>query len=224
MHLIDLSVSHFGSSAIVGGCLPIATGMAFAKQSQGTEAVTVAYFGDGATDEGIFYESVNYAMLKKLPVVFVLENNEWAVASHVSSRKIGENYFHRADPGHLHHAKVDGNAVLDVYEEAGRAIDHARAGKGPAFLECLTYRVRGHAGSGSDAHLGYRRPEEIEAWEKRCPIRNFRTWLLKEEVETPAELDRMDAEIETEIENAFAFATASPLPKGEDLMLHIYGE
>jgi len=224
MHLIDLSAGHFGSSAIVGGCLPIATGMAFAKQAQGSDAVTVAFFGDGATEEGIFYESVNYAMLKKLPVVFVLENNEWAVCSHVSSRKLGENLFHRADPGHLYHAKVDGNAVLEVYEEAGRAIDHARAGKGPAFLECLTYRVRGHAGSGSDAHLGYRPPEEIEAWEERCPIAKFRAWLLKEEVETPAELERMDAEIETEIENAFAFATASPLPKGEDLLLHIYGE
>ncbi|MCH8203947.1 MAG: thiamine pyrophosphate-dependent dehydrogenase E1 component subunit alpha [Candidatus Hydrogenedentes bacterium] len=224
MHLIDLSVGHFGSSAIVGGCLPIATGMAFAQQARGADAVTVTFFGDGATDEGIFYESVNYAMLKKLPIVFVLENNEWAVCSHVSSRKLGENLFHRADPGHLYSAKVDGNAVLEVYEEAGRAIAHARDGKGPAFLECLTYRMRGHAGSGSDAHLGYRSPQEIEAWEKRCPILKYRTWLLKEEVETSAELERMDAEIETEIENAFAFATASPLPKGEDLLLQIYGE
>ncbi len=224
MHLIDLSVSHYGSSAIVGGCLPIATGMAFAKKAQGSDAVTVTFFGDGATEEGIFYESVNYAMLKKLPVVFVLENNEWAVCSHVSTRKIGENLFHQADPEHLYTAKVDGNAMLDVYEEAGRAIAHARLGKGPAFLECVTYRIRGHSGSGSDAHLGHRSSEDIAAWVKRCPIRSFRAWLLREEVETPVELERMDAEIETEIENAFAFATASPLPKGEELMLHIYGE
>ena len=224
MHLIDLSVGHYGSSAIVGGCLAIATGMAFAKQAQGLDAVTVTFFGDGATEEGIFYESVNYAMLKKLPVVFVLENNEWAVCSHVSTRKIGENLFHQSDPEHLYTAKVDGKAVRDVYEEAGRAIAHARSGKGPAFLECVTYRISGHSGSGSDAHLGHRSPEDIEAWAKRCPIRSFRAWLLREEVETPVELERMDAEIATEIENAFAFATASPLPKGEELMLHIYGE
>ncbi len=224
MHLIDLSVGHYGSSAIVGGCLPIAAGMAFAQKTRGGDSVTVAFFGDGATEEGIFYESVNYAMLKKLPVIFVLENNEWAVCSHNSTRKVGENLFHAAEAENLYTAKLDGNSVLDVYQEAGRAIAHARAGNGPAFLECVTYRIRGHAGSGSDAHLGHRSPEEISTWEEKCPIDTFREHLLEEEIESPADLENLDAEIHTEIENAFAFATASPLPSGEDLMLHIYGE
>ena len=222
MHLMDLSAGHYGSSAIVGGCLPIATGMAFAQQRQNKGAVTVTFFGDGATDEGIFYESVNYAMLKKLPVVFVLENNEWAVCSHLSTRKVGENLFHSADPEHLFSEKVDGNSVLDVYDVAGRAIEHARSGKGPAFIECVTYRVRGHAGSGTDSHLGHRSSEEIETWEERCPLQNFQTWLLEEESITPSELERMETEVQTEIENAFAFATASPLPQDEDLMQYVY--
>ena len=222
MHLIDLSAGNYGSSAIVGGCLPIATGMALAQQRQNTGAVTVTFFGDGATDQGIFYESVNYAMLERLPIVFILENNEWAVCSHVSTRKVGENLFHSANPDHLFTAKVDGNSVLDVYEVAGHAIDRARAGNGPAFIECMTYRVRGHAGSGTDTHLGHRGIEEIETWDERCPLQTFRTWLLEEESVTPDDLERMETQVQIEIENAFAFATASPLPQEEDLMQYVY--
>lgn len=222
MHVIDLSVGHYGSSAIVGGALPIATGMAFAKQMQGSDAVSVVFFGDGATEEGIFYESVNYAMLRKLPVIFVLENNEWAVCSHNSARQVGDNLFHGAKPEHLFAARVDGNDVQDVYARAGEAVAHARSGKGPAFLECVTYRVRGHAGSGSDVHLGHRSPDEVEAWESRCPLATFRDQLLSEEIMTEGDVDRLDDEINTEVENAFAFAMAGPLPAGEDLMHYIY--
>lgn len=222
MHLIDLSVGHYGSSAIVGGGLPVATGMAFAKKMKNEPHVTVTFFGDGASEEGIFWESLQYAMLKKLPIVFVLENNGWAVCSRNEVRKVGENVFHQADPAHLFTAKINGNDVLEVHDTAKRAIEHARDGKGPAFIECVTYRVRGHAGSGSDTKLGHRTDEEVAEHEADCPIARFEKILREDSVIDDAWLDELNAEIDTEIEEAFDYAVASPLPVGDDLMKNIY--
>jgi pyruvate dehydrogenase E1 component alpha subunit len=224
MHLIDLSVGHYGSSAIVGGALPMATGLAFAKRQQGLDHVTVTFFGDGATDEGIFYESVNYAMLQKLPVVFVLENNGWAVCSAIDTRKAGDNLFHNADPDLLFTAKVDGNDVLAVYEIAQAAIERARRGEGPAFIECMTYRMRGHNGAGSDTHFGHRTDEELQEWAEKCPIDRFERKLIREQVLDESDCAAVADEIDVAIDAAFKFAEESPLPKAEDLMLHIYQE
>lgn len=222
MHLIDISAGHYGSSAIVGGALPIATGMALAALMQGEDFVTCVFFGDGATDQGVFYESVNYAMLRSLPIVYVYEDNQWAVCSHVSKRKAGECLYHHADPDKLFTARVDGNSVLEVFDVAQAAVHHARSGKGPALLECKTYRIRGHGGSGSDVHLGHRTAEEVAEWEARCPVASFRRYLEENDVISSDEFADMDAQIDTEIEEAFRFAHASPLPREEDALLDVY--
>ncbi|MCH7908921.1 MAG: thiamine pyrophosphate-dependent dehydrogenase E1 component subunit alpha [Candidatus Hydrogenedentes bacterium] len=222
MHLTDLDVAHYGSSAIVAGGIPIATGMALAGKMKGDGTVTVTFFGDGATDEGVFYESINFAMLKRLPIVYILENNQWAVCSHVSKRKVGECIYHRADPELLLTRQVDGNSVTEVYAAAEEAIAHARAGNGPALIECHTYRLRSHNGAGSDTRLGHRTDAEIEAWVAKCPLASFRDYLIREEVMAQSEMDALEDEIEAEIDEAFAFAQASPTPAPEDLLVNVY--
>ena len=224
MHLVDTSVGHIGSSSIVGGCIPIGTGLAFAIQMKKENRVSVVFFSDGAADEGVLYESVNFAILKRLPVIFIYDNNQFSVCSRVSSRQVGELIFHAVPPDQMYTKMVDGNSVLDVYEAAKTAVNRARSGQGPSLIECKTYRVRGHAGSGSDASLGYRTAEEIAAWETRCPVTTFRNKLLAERLISEQELADMEKTIEMEIDYAFEFAQSSPLPRAEDLALYVFKE
>ncbi|MBM3303080.1 MAG: thiamine pyrophosphate-dependent dehydrogenase E1 component subunit alpha [Deltaproteobacteria bacterium] len=224
MHLVDVSVGHMGSSSIVGGCIPIGVGLALAIKMNKQNRVSVAFFGDGAADEGVLYESVNFAILKRLPVIFIYENNQFSVCSRVSARQPGEVIFHATPPEQMYTRIVDGNSVLAVYEAAKTAVNRARGGQGPSFIECKTYRVRGHAGSGSDASLGYRTAEEIAEWEAKCPVTTFRDKLLGERLISDQELEEMEKAIEEEIDEAFAFAQSSPLPRAEDLSLYVFKE
>ena len=224
MHLVDRSVGHMGSSSIVGGGIPIGTGLGLSIQMQQQKRVSVVFFSDGAADEGVLYESVNFAVLKRLPVVYVYENNQFSVCSSISARQAGENIFHFIPPHLMNTWKVDGNSVLEVHDAAEKAVHRARAGLGPSFIEGQTYRMRGHAGSGSDVHLGYRDQEELNYWESRCPIATFRNHLLSEIWLTEETLGDMEKKIDTEIEEAFQFAQESPLPKKEDLLLYLYRE
>ena len=224
MHLVDISVGHIGSSSIVGGGIPIATGLALAIQMKKQDRVSVVFFGDGATDEGVLYESVNFAILKRLPVIFIYENNQFSVCSRVSDRQAGDVIFHKTPTDHMYTKIVDGNDVLEVYEAAKNAVDRARSGQGPSFIECKTYRVRGHAGAGSDVNLGYRNAEEIAAWEAKCPVASFRNKLLCERMITEQEVAEMAREIDIEIDEAFRFAQESPLPKKENLLLYLFRE
>jgi pyruvate dehydrogenase E1 component alpha subunit len=224
MHLVDTSVGHIGSSSIVGGCIPIAVGLGLSIQMKGEDRVSVAFFGDGAADEGVLYESVNFAILKRLPVIFVYENNQFSVCSPVSSRQAGEVIFHRAPSNLMHTCVVDGNNVIEVYRAAGTAVERARAGNGPSFIECKTYRVREHAGVGSDPSAGYRTAEEIASWEARCPLLLLRKRLRAERRVAPRELDDMEKAVDSEIDEAFRFVQESPLPRGEDVHLHLFCE
>ena len=224
MHLVDVSVGHIGSSSIVGGGISIGTGLGLAIQMKVKNRVSTVFFGDGAADEGVLYESLNFAMLKKLPVVYVLENNQWSVCSHVSIRKAGDNIFHQADPDLLLTRKIDGNNILAVYETACEAVERARQGSGPSFIECETYRILGHAGCETQDPEGYRDREEVEAWKKKCPVDNFRNALLAEGGLTPNVLLAMEKQIAAEIDDAFAFARKSPLPEGNDLQNHLFCE
>lgn len=224
MHLVDVSVGHMGSSSIVGGCIPIATGLALSIQMKKQNRVSVAFFGDGGADEGVLYESVNFAILKQLPVIFIYENNQFSVCSRVSARQPGEVIFHATPPEQMYTRMVDGNSILDVYEAAMTAVDRARSGQGPSFIECKTYRMRGHAGSGSDASLGYRTAEEIAEWEAKCPVATFRNRFVAERIIGEEELGRMEEAIETEIDAAFEFAQNSPLPRAEDLARYVFKE
>ena len=224
MHLVDVSVGLMGSSSIVGGGIPIATGLALAIKMKGQPRVSVTFFSDGAADEGVLYESVNFAILKRLPVVFVYENNQFSVCSRVSARQWGEVLFHAAPKDKLPSCKVDGNDVLAVYQAARAAVARARAGQGPSFIECETYRLRGHAGAGSDAKLGYRTAEEIAAWEAKCPVVTFRNKLFSEGVITEQEHAGMEKAIDAEIDEAFRFAQESPLPEKNDLLRYLFKE
>lgn len=224
MHLIDTSVGHIGSSSIVGGCIPIGVGLGLAIKMQKQDRVSVTFFGDGAADQGVLYESVNFAALKRLPVIFVYENNQYSVCSHVSARQAGEILFHMMSPELIQSFRVDGNSVLAVYEASREAVERARAGEGPSFIECKTYRVRGHAGSGPDTALGYRTAEEIAAWEAQCPVTRFRDKLLADRAITEEGMGDIEQEIEAEMDEAFRSARESPLPRGEDLELYLFRE
>ena len=224
MHLVDTSVGHMGSSSIVGGSIPIGTGLALSIQMKKEDHVSVVFFGDGAADEGVLYESVNFATLKRLPVIFIYENNQFSVCSHVSVRQAGEIIFHTMPPRLMYTTIVDGNSVLDVYAGAKTAVKRAHTGGGPSFIECKTYRVRGHAGAGYDAHLGYRTSEEIAAWEAKCPIATFQNTLLNEKIVSELDLAEMEREIDEEIDEAFQFAQQSPLPERKDLYRYLFVE
>lgn len=224
MHLVATSVGHMGSSSIVGGGIPIGTGLGLAAQMQGSGKVSAVFFGDGAADEGVLYESVNFAILKRLPIVFVYEDNQFAVFSRVAVRQYGPVLFHGVSPEAMYTAKVDGNSVLDVSEAARIAVGRARVGMGPSFIECKTYRMREHAGAGVNLNLGYRTAEEIAAWEARCPVSTFRDKLLTDGIVTAVQLADMEAAIDSEIDEAFRFAQDSPLPTADDLPGHLYVE
>lgn len=224
MHLVDVSVGNFGSSSIVGGGIPISVGQAFAARMRGQNRVSAVFFGDGAANQGVLYESINFALLKSLPVLFILENNEYSVCSHISTRQKGPCLFHFLPPDMLPSICVDGNDVLAVYEAAEEAVRWARAGKGPSFLECRTYRLRGHAGSYSDANLGYRSAEEIACHEAECPLFRLRNKLLAENLFTEDELNALRQPIQVEIAAAFEFARQSPLPLKEDVSRYVFME
>jgi acetoin:2,6-dichlorophenolindophenol oxidoreductase subunit alpha len=225
MHVIDTSVGHLGSSSIVGGGIPLGTGMALASKMQGSEKISVVFFGDGAADEGVLYESINFAMLKKLPVVYVLENNKWSVCSPVSSRQVGKNVFHKgASPENLLTAIIDGNDLEVVYETALKAINRARCGEGPSFIECDTYRILGHAGCKSQDPGAYRNAREVEEWRRKCPIALQKKRLHEEGILSGNQENKMEEEIKTELDEAFAFAMESPLPAADDLNRHIFCE
>jgi len=224
MHLVDTAVGHYGSSSIVGGGIPIATGMGLAIKMQNQNLVSVAFFGDGAADEGVFYESLNFAILKKLPVIFILENNQYSICSHVSRRQASQNIFHKMPPELLWTCKIDGNDVVKVYNAARRAVTRARSGLGPSFIECETYRLGGHAGCAAQDAKGYRPAEEVKLWEERCPIRTLKEYLLAQGSITPGKISEMEEGINQEIEEAFEYARQSPLPVAEDLHLYLFCE
>lgn len=225
MHLVDTSVGDMGHSAIVGGGIPIGTGQAFASRMLGQDRVSVVFLGDGAADEGTFYESVNFAMLKKLPVIYILENNGWAVCSPTASRQCGDNVFHRgADPDLLVTSIIDGNDLELVHEIAVKAVERARAGLGPSLIECTTYRILGHAGCKSQDAKGYRDEQEVCTWSEKCPLESYQGELTGQGVLDQSILDTMRGEIAVEIEAAFKFAIESPLPTENDLHKHLFCE
>ncbi|MBI3548547.1 MAG: thiamine pyrophosphate-dependent dehydrogenase E1 component subunit alpha [Elusimicrobia bacterium] len=224
MHLIDKSVGMLGSSAIVGGSVSIAVGTALASQRLGQGRVAVAYFGDAALEEGGVFESINAAVLWNLPVLFVCENNLYSVHSHLEARQTTIELAPKVKGFGLPSVKVDGSDLFDVYEKSKAAVERARAGDGPSFLECQTYRWRAHSGAGDAGAAKYRKAGEHEEWMKRCPIGDLEKKLIADGDLAPKAIAEMDAEISREIDEAFAFAKQSPFPKNEDLGKHVFFE
>ena len=184
MHLVDTSVGLLGSSSIVGGCIPIAVGAAMGSVLKKDKGVSVAFFGDAASEEGVLYESMNFAALKKLPVIFVCENNFYSVYSHQSARQANTDIATRPKIFNIPTYKVDGRDVIDAYKKSKEAICAARSGEGPAFIECCAYRWRGHAGPGDSLRHKYRKLDEWKEWMKRCPLKDFEDVLVNEKILT----------------------------------------
>lgn len=222
MHLVQPDLGIMGASAIVGGTIPIAVGSALAAQMQGLDRVAVAFFGDGAVEEGVFHESLNFAALRKLPVLFACENNFYATHSHQSARQPADNIYERAPGYSMPGFRVDGTDVQAVYEVAKAAVERARSGDGPTLLEIRAYRWKEHVGPNVDYALGYRTKEELESWMVRCPVRLFGERLVREGLCRPEELERMAASLDVEIEEAVRYAQASPEPTRDDMLADVY--
>lgn len=222
MHLIDTAEGVLGTSAIVGGGIPMAVGTALSSRIKGDHKVSVVFFGDGAYDEGVFYESFNFAALKKLPVVFVCENNFFATNSPQSSRhsscEIARSAATFGAPG----VCIDGNNVVDVYKAAAEAVTLARSGGGPSLIEAKTYRWKGHVGPEVDFEKSPRTEEELIYWMKRCPLKNFEKALREGGFFTDQELDSIPQTIFTELEEAVKFALSSPYPEASALYEDLY--
>lgn len=222
MHLVDLSAGFYGTSSIVGGAIPIATGAALSSILQRNNRVSVVFFGDAALEQGAFYESANFAALKKLPVIFVCENNFYSVCTPLSKRQPNDDLYYRAEGFSIPGYKVNGNNVIEVYRVSKKAIDNARKGNGPSLLECRTYRWRGHAGAGPDVGLGYRTQEELDKWMNKCPLKSYERLLKKRKILTDEKKNLIEGAIKKEIEEAFEFAKNSPLPDGAEITKHLY--
>lgn len=222
-HLIDIEAGFLGATPIVGSIIPVAVGVAFGVSMQNEERVVVVFFGDAAVEEGTFSESLNFASLKKLKIIFVCENNLYSVYTHIRERQpINRSNVDIAIAHGVCGFEADGNDVMEVYESMSRTIEDVRRGLGPAYVEYKTYRWREHCGPNFDNDLGYRTEAEYLAWRKRCPIESFENQLKKEEALAEVEINHIKAEIESEIEEAFAFAKNSEFPDSVELYSDLY--
>ena len=221
MHVAEVSVGCLGALSIVGAGIPIAMGAALAFQMQGNDSVAVPFFGDGASNTGNFHESLNMASIWGLPVVFVLENNRWAVSTCVDYSSNVEDLSIRAKSYGIPGIRVDGNDVLAVYEAASDAVARARRGEGPTLLVTETYRVEGHYAGEPQV---YRDRVEVEVWRAadKDPISRLETYLLSEGKASSEEIEAVDAELAAEMEEALTFAFESPEPDPATAMDYIY--
>ncbi len=224
MHLIDKRVGMAGTSAIVGGAVPIAAGAALAAQMKHEDSVVTTLIGDATTEEGVCSETLNFSALKRLPLIFVCENNFYSVQSPLATRQPVRALGEWAASHGVAAVVADGVNVLAVYEAMKTAVARARAGDGPTFIEAPVYRLRAHGGAGDDSRTGYRAEAEREAWEEVCPVRVFGDYLGSAGVLTKPAIDGMEQAIAEEIDEAFVFALASPNPTEADLYRHVYAD
>lgn len=221
MHIADLSKGNLGANAIVGGGIPIATGASLASRMQGSGRVSVSFFGDGASNEGTFHESLNLAAVWKLPIIFVCENNLYGISvpawQSTSVEDIGVRGAAYGIPG----VTVDGNDVEAIDEAFQAAYERAKAGDGPTLIECKTYRWLGHWTGDPQP---YRSREEVEEWKRKCPIKRYRERLLEEGLFTGDELNQIEREAQEEADKAAEFALNSPDPDPASLLDDVFYE
>ncbi len=219
MHIVDLERGNIGGNGIVAGGVSIAVGAALALKMQGRPNVVLCFLGDGARAQGIFHESMNLASIWRLPVVFVCENNQYAMSTPVQRYFACNDPVVRGQSYNMPGESVDGNDVLAVYERVRVAVGRARGGEGPSYIECQTYRWRGH--SKSDVNR-YRTREEMEAWMERDPIRRFRELLIERGIIDEKRADEMGARAREVVAEAIRFAGESPEPPLDDLTANVY--
>jgi pyruvate dehydrogenase E1 component alpha subunit len=216
MHLIDMEHGVLGASAVVGTTIPIALGYALALEREGRGRVAVAFFGDGATEEGVFYESLNFAALHKLPVLFVCENNFFAIHTPIEKRWATRRLCERVGTFGIPTRLIDDSDTLAIRRATSEFVDAMRKGAGPAFMECHSWRWREHVGPAEDYDAGYRSRNELEKWQGQDPVEAIGKML------NAAVRQRLDAAIETHIAGAVEFAENAAWPAPEDLLTHAY--
>lgn len=219
MHIADFAVGMLGATAVVGAGLPIAVGAGLSAKLRKTSQVVACFFGEGASNQGTFHESINMASVWALPVVFVCENNLYAMGTRQSRIMSVQNVADRASAYGIPGVMVDGNDVFVVYEAARTAVERARAGKGPTLIECKTYRHKGHSRVDSGK---YRPKEEVEEWLGKDPLKRFRQAMLGNGILTQTELEHVEKEVADEVADAVKFALDSPYPEGKEALENVY--
>ncbi len=217
MHLCDVKRGLLGCNGIVGANMPMAVGAGWSIKMRGTDQICVCFFGDGATNEGAFHESLNLAAVWKVPVLFVCENNFYAVSTHISTSTAIEHIANRASAYSMPGILADGMDVEAVYKVAKEAIEDMRMGSGPVLIEYETYRFGGHS-RGDPAYGLYRTKEEVERWQQRDPLRVFK----EKGMITEREAEAIDQEVRALVDNAVKFALESPFPDPEEALEDVY--
>jgi TPP-dependent pyruvate/acetoin dehydrogenase alpha subunit len=227
MHIISPEIGMVGSAPIVAGLISLALGAALASKIRRDNRVTVSFFGDGAACEGVFYESLNFAALKRLPIIFACENNFYATHMPIRDCRPENNIFKIGKPFGIQSHRIDGNDVLKVYEVSKNAIGLCRKGRGPVLIEFITYRLRGHVGPDDNiqgTHTDIRSKEELEKWRKMDPVKKFEKFLIKNRILGKEELRRISREAEEEVKEAHRYAKMSSYPKPEELVKYVFKE
>jgi pyruvate dehydrogenase E1 component alpha subunit len=219
MHIADFNIGMLGATAVVGAGLPIAVGAGLSAKLRKTDQVVACFFGEGASNQGTFHESINMASTWSLPVIFVCENNLYAMGTCQSRVMKIQNIADRAVAYGISGVTADGNDVLAVFEASQKAVDRARSGAGPTLIECKTYRHKGH--SRVDP-AKYRPREEVEQWLAKDPIKRFRETLLQNNTFSQAEIKKIEENVAAEIEEAVKFAVESPYPAPEEALEDVY--
>jgi TPP-dependent pyruvate/acetoin dehydrogenase alpha subunit len=225
MHIIDPAIGMMGSAPIVAGTISLATGAALASSIRGDKRITVSFFGDGAAGEGVLYECLNFASLKKLPILFVCENNFYSTHMPIRECRVDSNIYKVAEPFCTRGLQVDGNDVLKIYEAGRNAAEQCRNAGGPVFIECLTYRFRGHVGPDDNiqgTHTDIRPRDEIEAWLQRDPIKHLEEFLLRNKLVVQGTLEGIRREAEMEVAEAHRFAMSFAPPEAKDLTEDVF--
>lgn len=220
MHMGDMAFGFIGNTGTVGGTVPTATGAALAAKVRGSKEVVVSFFGDGAANQGVVHEAMNLAGLWKLPVVYVCENNQYAMTVSLAKSVAIKQLSNRAAAYGFEGKTLDGNDVEAVYRETQAAANKARGGGGATFLECLTYRWDGHFGG--DPGTGYRSKEEIDEWKQKCPIKRHKEKMIEQGNLTEEEFAKMSSAVQEELNDVAKRAEAAPLPKKEVDLSTVY--
>ena len=225
MHLADFSIGILGESGIVGSALPVAVGAALGSKMQGNDRVVVSFFGDGASNQGAGHEAMNLASIGNLPVIFLCENNQYAVTTHFTDTVAVENISDRAQAYNMPGVLVDGQDIMAMYEVTKEAVQRGRSGLGPTLIEARTYRYQEHSEAlNRILREEYRSEEELQEWKQRDPIDLFKALLIEQNIYSEEEINELQDNVAETVNDALEFARESPYPNEEDLLEDMYAD
>ena len=225
MHLADFSIGILGESGIVGSALPVAVGAALGSKMQGNDRVVVSFFGDGASNQGACHEAMNLASIWNLPVIFLCENNQYAVTTHFTDTVAVENISDRAQAYNMPGVLVDGQDIMAMYEVTKEAVQRGRSGLGPTLIEARTYRYQEHSEAlNRILREEYRSEEELQEWKQRDPIDLFKALLIEQNIYSEEEINELQDNVAKTVNDALEFARESPYPNEEDLLEDMYAD